>query len=76
VEYGGKRQAQDVASQASYLSCSDRRLHFGLGTAETADVEVCWPNGKKQAFPKVAANQLVVIREGAATVERPPWPGR
>jgi hypothetical protein len=76
LEYGGKRQAQDVASQASYLSCSDRRLHFGLGTAETADVEVCWPNGKKQAFAKVAANQLVVIREGAATVERPPWPGR
>jgi hypothetical protein len=76
LEYGGKRQAQDVASQASYLSCSDRRLHFGLGTAETADVEVCWPNGKKQAFPKVAANQLVVIREGAAKVERAPWPGR
>jgi hypothetical protein len=76
LEYGGKRQAQDVASQASYLSCSDRRLHFGLGTAETADIEVCWPNGKKQVFPKVAANQLVVIREGAARVERAPWPGR
>jgi len=76
VEYGGKRQAQDVASQASYLSCSDRRLHFGLGAAETADVEVCWPNGKKQVFPKVAANQLVVIREGAPAVERAPWPGR
>jgi hypothetical protein len=76
VEHGGKRQAQNVSSQESYLSCSDRRLHFGLGTAETADVEVCWPNGKKQVFRKVAANQLVVIREGAAAVERPPWPGR
>ena len=76
VTYGGKRQAQEVASQASYFSCSDRRLHFGLGTAETADVEVRWPNGMKQVFPKVAANQLAVIREGAATVERAPWPGR
>jgi hypothetical protein len=76
VEYGGKRQVQGVTSQASYLSCSDRRLHFGLGTVETADVEVCWPTGEKQMFPKVAANQLVVIREGAATVERAPWPGR
>ncbi len=74
--YGGKRQAQAVLSQASYLSCSDRRLHFGLGTADTADIEVCWPNGKKQVFTKVAANQLVVIREGAETVERAPWPGR
>ncbi len=76
VEYAGKRQAQNVDGQASYLSCSDRRLHFGMGAAETADIEVSWPNGKKQAFSKVAANQLVVIREGATTVERAPWPGR
>ncbi len=76
VQYGGKRQAQVVASQASYLSCSDRRLHFGLGTAETVDIEVAWPTGKRQTFPKVAANQLAVIHEGASTVERAPWPGR
>jgi hypothetical protein len=76
VQYAGKRQAQNVDGQASYLSCSDRRLHFGLGAAEIADVEVSWPNGKKQAFPKVAANQLVVIREGATAVERARWPGR
>jgi hypothetical protein len=75
VQYAGKRQAQNVNGQASYLSCSDRRLHFGLGAAETADIEVNWPNGKKQAFSKVAANQLVVIREGATKVERAPWPG-
>jgi hypothetical protein len=76
VQYGGKRQAQVVASQASYLSCNDRRLHFGLGTAETVDIEVAWPSGKKQTFAKVAANQLTLIREGATTVERAPWPGR
>jgi len=76
VQYAGKRQAQNVDGQASYLSCSDRRLHFGLGAAETADIEVSWPNGKKQAFSKVAANQLVVIREGATAVERARWPGR
>jgi enediyne biosynthesis protein E4 len=76
VEYGGKRQAQIVASQASYLSCSDRRLHFGLGSAESADAEVCWPNGRKQVFAKIAANQLAIIREGAAEVDRAPWPGR
>jgi hypothetical protein len=76
LEYGGKRQGQSVASQESYLSCSDRRLHFGLGASDSADIEVCWPSGKKQMFAKVAANQLVVIREGAMAVERPPWPGR
>jgi enediyne biosynthesis protein E4 len=76
LEYGGKRQAQTVTSQASYLSCNDRRLHFGLGDAETADVAVCWPNGSKQAFSKIAANQLAVIREGAKEIQRSPWPGK
>jgi enediyne biosynthesis protein E4 len=76
AQYGGRRQAQSVNGQASYLSCSDSRLHFGLGNAEMAEIEVCWPSGKKQVFSNVAANQLVLIREGAPMVERAPWPGR
>jgi hypothetical protein len=65
-----------VISQSSYCSCNDRRLHFGLGKAETADLEIQWPAGTKQAFQKLAANQLVVIREGSGAVERAPWPRR
>ena len=76
ARYGGKRQAQEVISQSSYLSSNDRRLHFGLGTADTADVEVRWPNGMQQTFPRLAANQLAILREGSARVERAPWPGR
>jgi len=30
VRYGGRVQAQEVTGQSSYLSVSDRRLHFGL----------------------------------------------
>ena len=37
VESGGRRQAQAVLSQTSFLSASDLRLHFGLGDARTAD---------------------------------------
>lgn len=76
VQYGARRHTQCVTGQASYLSCNDPRLHFGLGAQDTADVEVYWPNGGKQTFPKLAVNQLVVIREGAETVERASWPGR
>ncbi len=76
ARYGGRQQVQEVISQSSYLSSNDRRLHFGLGTADTADVEVRWPNGMKQTFPKLAANQLAILREGSAVVERAPWPGR
>jgi hypothetical protein len=76
ARYGGRLQAQEVVSQSSYCSSNDRRLHFGLGNAETVDLEIHWPAGTKQIFEKLQANQLVVIREGATAAERTPWPGR
>src|SRR5438067_1962742 len=76
LRYGDKQQAQEAVSQSSYCSSNDPRLHFGLGTAEIADLEVRWPNGAKQTFRKLAADQLIVIREGSPNVERAPWPGR
>jgi hypothetical protein len=67
VRYGGKAQAQEVMSQCSYLSSNDPRLHFGLGSEKTADVEVRWPLGGVDTLKAVAADQLVVIREGSGT---------
>jgi hypothetical protein len=66
--YGGRRQVQAVLAQSSYLSVSDRRLHFGLGPETQAGLEVRWPNGKEEKLADVAADQLVVIREGAGIV--------
>jgi hypothetical protein len=57
-------------AQASFYSCNDRRLHFGLGQASTVDLTVRWTNGQSETIPGVAANQLVVIREGAGIVRR------
>jgi hypothetical protein len=65
AHYGGKLQAQEVLSQASFYSANDLRLHFGLGAAEKADLDIRWPNGAMERVPNVAANQLVTIREGA-----------
>ena len=76
LRYGDKQQVQEVLSQSSYHSTNDPRLHFGLGTADTADLEVRWPSGAKQTFQKLAADRLIVIREGSPDIERPPWPGR
>ncbi len=69
VHYGGKMQAQEVLSQASFYSVNDFRLHFGLGAAERADVEIRWPNGGKESLAKVAANQLITVREGSGIVK-------
>ena len=67
VRYGGKVQAQAVLSQSSFYSCNDPRLHFGLGAFKTADIEVRWPNGVVEQFPRVTSNQWLKLREGSGT---------
>jgi hypothetical protein len=66
--YGERKQAQAVTAQSSYLSVNDRRLHFGLGPEKTASLEIRWPNGALEKAPDVAADQLVVIREGSGII--------
>jgi hypothetical protein len=76
ARYGDKTQAQEVIAQSSYCSANDRRLHFGLGVEEKADIEVRWLGGGTQKFTALAANQLWIIHEGAEKAERGVWPGR
>ena len=65
VKYGDRVQAQELTAQASFYSANDRRLHFGLGAATSAEVTVRWPTGATETIANVAPDQLVVIREGA-----------
>ena len=73
VRYGGKVQVQELMSQTSFLSANDPRLHFGLGAAETADVEIRWPLGAVEKYAGLAAGQLVTIREGQGIVKGRPF---
>jgi enediyne biosynthesis protein E4 len=73
VRYGGKVQAQCSTSQSSFLSSNDPRLHFGLGAATTADIEIRWPTGASETHAGVAADQLVTIREGEGIVKGRPF---
>jgi hypothetical protein len=68
AHYGGKRQVQEVLSQASFYSANDLRLHFGLGAADRADLEIRWPNGNVERIGAVAADRIVTIREGEGIV--------
>jgi hypothetical protein len=68
--YGSRRQAQAVTAQSSYFSVNDRRLHFGLGRETGANLEIHWPNGREEKLADVAADQLVVIREGSGIVRK------
>jgi hypothetical protein len=64
VHYGGKKQAQSLASQASYYSANDPRLHFGLGAIKVVDIDVSWPSGASEHVKGVVADCLVTIVEG------------
>ncbi|MEZ5363877.1 MAG: CRTAC1 family protein [Bryobacterales bacterium] len=60
VSAEGRKQRQDVVGGGSYYAQSDLALHFGLGAASTADVEVRWPSGKVQRFAKLAAGRYTL----------------
>ena len=56
-------QTRFATTSGSYESANDKRLHFGLGPAKSAKVEVLWPSGTHQVLNDVAADQFLEIRE-------------
>jgi hypothetical protein len=76
VHYAGKVQVQEVLSGCSFFSSNDPRLHFGLGAATTADIEVRWPSGLVERIRGAAANQLLTLREGVGQVKGRPFTRR
>lgn len=60
----GRKQIDEVRSGGSYLSQSDLRVHFGIGNAERADVEVHWPSGLTEGWPNLPAGSVTKLVEG------------
>ena len=61
-----------VTTGGSYLSASDKRAHFGLGSAATAQaVEIHWPSGIIQTLHNVRADQILMVNEPASTATHP-----
>jgi enediyne biosynthesis protein E4 len=65
VHYGQKVQAKEVLSQSSYLSVNDSRLHFGLGSVTTVELEIRWPLGQVERFTNIAVDRLIHVTEGS-----------
>jgi hypothetical protein len=68
---GSHRQTDEVRSGGSYLSQSDLRVHFGLGTGAKADIEVRWPSGQVDTLPALAANRVYTVLEGKGLAGSP-----
>jgi hypothetical protein len=68
VETAQGSQWATVSTASSYLSASDVRAHFGLGSDTAAKtVEIRWPSGIVQTLHNVAGDQYMKIDEPART---------
>ena len=70
ARYGKHVQAQEAVAQSSFYSANDRRLHFGLGPETIVHLTMRWTNGAIETVANVAADQLVVIREGSGIIHQ------
>jgi hypothetical protein len=63
----GAEQQVMATTAGSYLSASDRRVHFGLSLdKEIRLLEISWPSGVVQRLSKIKANQILKVTEPAA----------
>jgi hypothetical protein len=57
-------QFATVTTASSYLSSSDKRVHFGLGTEKVAQtIKIRWPSGISQTLNNVSGDQVLQIDE-------------
>jgi hypothetical protein len=65
------QQFATVTTASSYLSSSDKRVHFGLGTETIAlALEIRWPSGVVQTLKNVRADQILKVDETAGPIEK------
>ena len=61
-------QLATVTTADSYLSSSDKRVHFGLGAETVArTIEIRWPSGIRQTMKDVRVDKILKIEEPSAT---------
>jgi enediyne biosynthesis protein E4 len=61
------QQFATVTTAGSYLSSSDKRVHFGLGKEKSvASIEIRWPSGIVQTLSNIPADQVLQIDEPLA----------
>ncbi len=74
---GERRMERRIRSGSSYLSSSEKTATFGLGAASQVDsLLIYWPGGAVERFANVAADQEVLVVEGAGALEAEAMPGR
>jgi enediyne biosynthesis protein E4 len=64
VSHSGVEQHRLVSTAGSYLSSSDKRVHFGLGPDRHVKLlEIVWPSVTVQRLSYIKADQILSVRE-------------
>jgi hypothetical protein len=64
VKAGGKTYHAFARSAFGFLMQSDRRVHFGLGSATTVEtVEITWPSKQVQQLANLQVDRVMKVRE-------------
>jgi enediyne biosynthesis protein E4 len=68
----GFTQVQQAVGGGSYMSASDTRLHFGLGSRQHIEkLEIDWPSGQADILRDLPINKIVAIQEGGILLNQP-----
>ena len=60
----GRTLYNHVSISTGFMSSSDRRVHFGLGSETSAvSIEIHWPRGAVETLKNVAADRIVRVDE-------------
>jgi len=67
IETRSGKRTRHCHADGSYLSSSDARVHFGLGSTTIVDrISIRWSDGVLQSFQNIPTDRLVTITEGEA----------
>jgi hypothetical protein len=72
VTASGRALYNHVTTSVGFMSSSDRRAHFGLGSESAIDhVEIRWPSGIMQRIDRPAVDRILKVEEQEATPSQP-----
>ena len=69
VRFGDREMTREVTVGGGHASGQLVPIHFGLGTADRADVRVTWPDGEVGPWLPVDADRTVRIQRGATAAQ-------
>ena len=69
VRAGDHEIEREISVGGGHASGTAAPIHFGLGTATSAEVRVTWPDGEVGPWLSTDGDRIVTVRRGASAVE-------